>query len=68
MSSASRGLALRKVLECLLMKMGRTRPLVEPCPGPQAGKFGYPRSQDANRRFQMSSPKGVKNRLYTTDT
>ena len=48
MSSASRGLAPREGLEWLLMKMGRTRPLVEPRPGPQAGKSGYPRSQDAH--------------------
>ena len=26
------------------MKMGRTRPLVEPCPEPHAGKSGYPHS------------------------
>ena len=49
MSSTSRGLAPREGLEWLLMKMGRTRPLVEPRPGPQAGKSGYPRSQDADR-------------------
>ena len=48
MSSALRGLAPREGLECLLMKMGRTRPLVEPRPWPQAGKCGYPRSQDAD--------------------
>ena len=48
MSSASRGLAPREGLEHWLMKMGRTRPLVEPRPGPQAGKSGYPRSQDAD--------------------
>ena len=48
MSSASRGLALREGLECLLVKMGHTRPLNEPHPGPQAGKSGYPRSQDAD--------------------
>ena len=48
MSSGSRGLAPRKGLECLLMKVGRTRPLVEPRRGPQAGKSGDPRSQDAD--------------------
>ena len=48
MSSALRGLAPREGLECLLMKMGRTRPLVEPLPGPQAGKSGYPCSQDVD--------------------
>ena len=48
MSSASRGLAPYEGLECLLMKMGRTRPLVEPRLGPQAGKSGDPCSQDAD--------------------
>ena len=45
--SASRGLAPREGLECLLVKMGRTGPLVEPRCGPQAGKSGDPCSQDA---------------------
>ena len=48
MSSASRGLAPRKGLGFLLVKMGRTGPLVEPRRGLQAGKFGDPRSQDAD--------------------
>ena len=48
MSSASRGLAPREGLECLLVKMDRTGPLVEPHYGPQAGKSGDPRSQDAD--------------------
>ena len=48
MSSASRGLAPREGLECLLVKMGRIGPLVEPRCGPHAGKFGDPRSQDAD--------------------
>ena len=48
MSSASRGLAPREGLEWLLLKMGRTRPRVEPRRGPQAGKSGYPCSQDAD--------------------
>ena len=48
MSSASRGLAPREGLECLLVKMGLTRPLVEPRRGPQAVKSGDPRSQDAD--------------------
>ena len=48
MSSASRGLAPREGLERLLMKMGRTRPLMEPRHGPQAGKSGYPGSQNAD--------------------
>ena len=48
MSSTSRGLAPREGLECLLVKMGHTGPLVEPRRGLQAGKSGYPRSQDAD--------------------
>ena len=48
MSSASRGLAPCEGLECLLVKMGRTGPLVEPRCRPQAGKSGDPRSQDAD--------------------
>ena len=48
MSSASRGLAPREGLECLLVKMGRTGPLAEPRCGPQAGKSGDPRSQNAD--------------------
>ena len=38
----------REGLECLLVKMGRTGPLVEPRRGPHAGKSGDPRSQDAD--------------------
>ena len=48
MSSTSRGLAPRKGLELLLSMLGRTRPLVEPRHGPQAGKSGYPQSQDTD--------------------
>ena len=48
MLSASRGLAPREGLECLLMKMGRTGPLAEPRRGPQAGKSGDPLSQNAD--------------------
>ena len=48
MSSASRRLAPREGLECWLMKMGYTRPPVEPRPGPHVGMFGYPCSQDAD--------------------
>ena len=48
MSSASRGLAPRVCLESLLVKMGRTGPLAEPRHGPQAGKSGDPRSQNAD--------------------
>ena len=35
---------LTRVFNVLLMKMGRTGPLVEPRRGPQAGKSGDPRS------------------------
>ena len=48
MPSALRGLAPHEGLEWLLLKMGRTRPLVEPHTGPQAGKSRYPHSQDAD--------------------
>ena len=48
MSSASRGLAPREGLDCLLVKMGRTGLLAEPRRGPQAGKSGDPRSQNAD--------------------
>ena len=48
MSPPSRGLAPREDLECLLVKMGCTGPLVEPRRGPQAGKSGDPRSQDTD--------------------
>ena len=48
MSSASRGLAPREGLECLLVKMGRTGPLAVPRHGPQAGKSRDPHSQNAD--------------------
>ena len=48
MSSASRGLAPREGLECLLVKMGRAGPLAEPRRGPQAGKSRDPHSQNAD--------------------
>ena len=48
MSSASRGLAPRVGLEYLLVKMGHTGPLAEPRRRPQAGKSGYPHSQNAD--------------------
>ena len=38
------------------MKMGRIGPLVEPRPGPQAGKSGYPRSQDTDNRDDSTAP------------
>ena len=48
MSSAPRGFAPREGLELVLMKMGRTGPLLEPRCRLQAGKSGYPRSQNAD--------------------
>ena len=48
MSSALRDMAPREGLECLLVKMGHTGPLAEPRHGPQAGKSGDPRSQNAD--------------------
>ena len=48
MSSASRGLATREGFQGLLVKTGRTSPLVEPRRGPQARKSGDPRFQNAD--------------------
>ena len=48
MSSASRGLAPREGLECLLVKMGHMGPLAEPRRGPRAGESGDPHSQNAD--------------------
>ena len=48
MLSASRGLAPHKGLDSMLMKMGRTGLLAQPRRGPQAGKSGDPRSQNAD--------------------
>ena len=56
MPSASRGLAPREGLECWLMKTGRTGQLVEPRRGPQAGKSGDPRSQNADTWFLYMDP------------
>ena len=39
---------LARVLSVLLVKMGRTGPLVEPRRGTQASKSGDPHSQDAD--------------------
>ena len=53
MSLASQDLAPREGLDCSLVKMGRTRTLVEPRRGPQAGKSGDPHSQNADRDHLM---------------
>ena len=54
MSSASRGLAPREGLECLLVKMGRTGPLAEPCHGPQAGNSVEPHFHNADRSHHQA--------------
>ena len=58
MSSASRGSAPREGLECLLVKMGRTGPLVQPRRGLQAGKSGDPRAQGALGLGFEAKPRG----------
>ena len=57
----------REGLECLLVKMGRTGPLVEPRRGPQAGKSGDPRSQNADTMFSHRDDRGdtVISKTYT---
>ena len=58
MSSASRGLAPREGLERLeLMEMGRAGPPLEPRRRPQAGKYGDPRSQNADNYLMGCSHK-----------
>ena len=47
----------REGLECLLVKMGRMGPLVEPRHGPQAGKSGDPRSQNADTSHTVNPRK-----------
>ena len=59
MSSASRGLAPREGLECLLVKMGHTVTLVEPCRGLQAGKSGDPYSQNADSSARAQGALGL---------
>ena len=53
---------LARVLNALLMKMGRTGPRTEPRRGPQAGKSGGPRSQnsDSSPRSQGALGLGFK--------
>ena len=46
--SASRGLAPHEGLVLPKLKVGRTRPLVEPRRGPHAGRSEYPGSQNAD--------------------
>ena len=47
-SPASRGLAPREGLVLLMLKLSRTRPLMEPRGGPQAGRAGYPHILNAD--------------------
>ena len=64
MSSAPQGLAPREGLELVLTKMGHTGPLLEPRCRPQAGKSGYPRSQNADRSntFDVCNPMSAEAR------
>ena len=59
MSSASRGLAPREGLECLLVKMGQTGPLAEPRRGPQAGNSRDPHFQNADSSPQAQGALGL---------
>ena len=59
MSSASRGLTPREGLELLLLKLGRTGPLMEPRRRLQAGKSGDPRSQNADSSPQAQGALGL---------
>ena len=59
MSSASRGLAPREGLECSLVKIGHTGPLTEPRHGPQVGKSGDPRSQNADNSPRAQGALGL---------
>ena len=59
MSPASRGLAPREGLGCLLVKIGRTGPLAEPRRGPQAGKSRDPRSQNTDSSPQAQGALGL---------
>ena len=68
MSPASRGLDPREGHECLLVKMGRTGPLVEPRRGPQPGKSGDPRSQDADNRLNKNTWRKFKGKTAGSST
>ena len=56
---ASRGLAPREGLAVLVLKLGRTRPSMEPRGGPQAGMAGYPHIQDANNSPRAQGALGL---------
>ena len=55
-------MAPREGLELELMKMGRTGPPLEPRRGPQAGRSGDPRSQNAD---SVDPPKLMPDLLLT---
>ena len=59
MSSASRGLAPREGLDSLLLKMDHTGLPAKPCRGPQEGKSGDPRSQNADSSPQAQGTLGL---------
>ena len=59
MSSAPRGLAPRKGLGSVLMKMGRAGPPFEPRRRPHAGKSGDPRSQNADSSPRAQGAPGL---------
>ena len=50
---------LARVLNALLMKMGHTGPLAVPRHGPQAGKSGDPRSQNADSSPRVQGALGL---------
>ena len=59
MSSAPRGLAPRKGLGFVLVKMGRAGPPFEPRCRPQAGKSGDPRSQNTDSSPRAEGAPGL---------
>ena len=52
-------MAPREGIELVLMNMGRTGPLLEPRRRPQAGKSGYPRSQNADSSPRAQGAPGL---------
>ena len=52
-SSTSRGLAPHEGLVLLMLKLGHTRPSMEPHGGPQAGRARYPQIQDVDTYIQV---------------
>ena len=58
MSSASRGLAPREGLGCLVGEDGPYGLLARPCSGPQTGKSGDPRSQNTDSEWTIITNSG----------